>query len=334
VPPFEREPEHMPGHRTTARRVLLLLLIFGLAAGSATARPGPPGGAPAKRKPAPTAPTKPKPASQPAGSGQRIIFPVVGQSQYTNDFGAPRSQGAHQGIDIMAARRALAVAAEGGAVKFHTSSWAAGCMLYLYGKSGTTYLYIHLNNDLTAGNDNRGKCVAGTAYAPGLKNGARVVAGQPIGYVGDSGDANGVSPHLHFEVHPRDKGAVNPYPYLNRATRLLFAAQRGKTFTLALSGTAVSAGNGLLELKVDSLRAWPGGFRFTKVGRALTVTVPESALIERTGVTHLASLLALSAVKKGQKLVVWTAPAPCTLEAQMGRDGALSAARVVLAAKR
>ena len=40
-------------------------------------------------------------------------------------------------------------------------------MLYLYGDSGTTYLYIHLNNDLGGENDNRGKCVAGTAYAPG-----------------------------------------------------------------------------------------------------------------------------------------------------------------------
>ena len=31
-------------------------------------------------------------------------------------------------------------------------------MLYLYGRSGTTYLYIHLNNDLTAQNDNKGGC--------------------------------------------------------------------------------------------------------------------------------------------------------------------------------
>jgi len=46
-------------------------------------------------------------------------------------------------------------------------------MLYLYGDSGTTYLYIHLDNDLTAKNDNRGKCVAGVAYAKGLKDGRR-----------------------------------------------------------------------------------------------------------------------------------------------------------------
>ena len=254
--------------------------------------------------------------------------------QYTNDVGAPRSHGSHAGIDIMAPRRAIAVAAEAGTVKFHTSSWAAGCMLYLHGRSGTTYLYIHLNNDVTNANDNRGKCVAGTAYAPGLKNGARVAAGQAIGYVGDSGDANGVSPHLHFEVHPRNGSAVNPYPYLNRGTRLLFAAAQGSTFTLALSGSAVSTRNGMLAVKVDSLRAWPGGFRFPNVGRTLSVTVPVSASIERPGVANLASILTLSAVKKGQALVVWTAPAPTTLAAQMGRDGALAAARVVLSTPR
>ena len=264
----------------------------------------------------------------------RIVFPVVGRVQYTNDFGAPRSHGSHAGVDIMAPRRAIAVAAEAGTVKFHTSSWAAGCMLYLYGRSGTTYLYIHLNNDLTTGNDNRGKCVAGTAYAPGLKNGARVAAGEAIGFVGDSGDANGVAPHLHFEVHPRNGSAVNPYPYLNRATRLLFAATRGSTFTLALSGTAVSTRNNTLVVKVDSLRAWPGGFRFANLGRTLTVTVPVSASIERPGVTNLASVLTLSAVKKGQQLVVWTAPAKVTLAAQIGSDGALAAERVVLALPR
>ena len=49
----------------------------------------------------------------------------------------------------------------------------AGCMLYLYGDSGTTYEYIHLNNDLGTANDNKGKCVPGMSYAPGLKDGQR-----------------------------------------------------------------------------------------------------------------------------------------------------------------
>ena len=83
----------------------------------------------------------------------------------------PAGSGSHQGNDLMAPRRTIAVAAEAGKVKYWTSSSAAGCMLYLYGKSGTTYLYIHLNNDVTKGNDNRGKCVPGMAYAKGLKDG-------------------------------------------------------------------------------------------------------------------------------------------------------------------
>ena len=50
-------------------------------------------------------------------------------------------------------------------------------MLYLYGLSGRTFEYLHLNNDLTNKNDNTGRCVAGTAYATGLKNGQKVQGG-------------------------------------------------------------------------------------------------------------------------------------------------------------
>ena len=151
-----------------------------------------------------------------------MIFPVVGMAKYTDDYGDPRGQGRHAGNDIVTTWRSPAVAAEDGTIKFWTTSARAGCMLYLYGASGTTYLYIHLNNDLTAKRDNKGKCVAGTAYATGLKNGARVKAGQLIAYNGDSGDAEGIY-HLHFEVHPKNGADVNPFPYLNTATRLLFA---------------------------------------------------------------------------------------------------------------
>jgi murein DD-endopeptidase MepM/ murein hydrolase activator NlpD len=154
------------------------------------------------------------------GPPQTIVFPVIGQVSYSDDFGEPRAQGGHPGNDILAARHAPVVAAEAGRIAFWTTSASAGCMLYLYGQSGTTYQYIHLNNDLTRRNDNRGSCVAGVAYAAGLTDGDEVEAGQLIGYVGDSGDADGRHPHLHFELHPGGGAAVSPYPWLLRAERL------------------------------------------------------------------------------------------------------------------
>ena len=148
-------------------------------------------------------------------------------------------------------------------------------MLYLYGASGTTYLYIHLNNDLTAKRDNRGKCVPGVAYADGLKNGAKVKAGQQIAYNGDSGDAEGTY-HLHFEVHPNDGVDVDPFPYLNAATQLLFPlpAKPVKAVTLGLQGIPVSAGAGMLELSVTAVRVWPGGAWTTIPARSVELAVP------------------------------------------------------------
>ena len=178
----------------------------------------------------------------------------------------------------MAPRRALALAAEAGTVKFHTTSSRAGCMLYLDGESGTEYLYIHLNNDLTSGNDNQGKCVPGVAYAKGLKSGAKVLAGEPIAYVGDSGDADGIHPHLHFEVHPDGGAAVSPFPYLRKAKRLLFAARPGTTFTLALTGTVVTAAGQDLQLSLDQVRSWPGGRKIKQAGQKVGVVVPETAV--------------------------------------------------------
>jgi hypothetical protein len=227
----------------------------------------------------------------------------------------------------MAPRRALAVAAESGRVKFWTTSSRAGCMLYLYGKSGTTYLYIHLNNDLGSGNDNRGTCVPGVAYARGLISGAKVVAGQHIAFVGDSGDANGIHPHLHFEVHPKDGAAIDPYPFLQAGRRLLFAAKPGSTFTLALTGTVVELGNGVVALRTTSVRQWPGSRLIRQPGVAVTLqaaVTPESA-DEATQVL----LAPPSPLSRGRTVTVFTPPAKVTLAAQAGEDGALAAARLV-----
>src|SRR5664280_2492678 len=202
----------------------------------------------------------------------RIVFPVVGPVAYTNDFGDARGRLSHQGNDILAAKKSLAVAAEDGKVTFWTHSSSAGCMLYLYGRSGTMYEYIHLNNDLTMKNDNQGKCVAGTAYAKGLKNGAQVKAGQPIGFVGDSGDANGIHAHLHFEVRPRGGHAVSPYRYLKQSSVLLFAAKQDAQVSLTLTGKLIAADStaGTLEMRLSGLTS-STGLKLKQLSRKLTL---------------------------------------------------------------
>jgi hypothetical protein len=301
--------------RTTAR-VLVLLALFGFAAGSAAAFPVDPG-----RPPLP----KPKPKPK----RDRIVFPVLGAVEFTNDFGAPRPQGPHQGIDILAPRHALALAAEPGRVRFYAGSSRGGCMLYLDGRSGTTYLYIHLNNDLTDRNDNRGGCNSGVAFPPGLKSGARVAAGQPIGYVGDSGDADGIHPHLHFEVHPHGGKATNPYPYLIAARRMLFYVPPGSTFTLSLTATVVSTGTEALRVRINTLRSMPNNMVLRRLDRPLVLTVPSYASIERG---QAGNVVQLSSAKRGERVSVQTETATVTAAAAEGRAGAISAERIVLPA--
>jgi len=271
-----------------------------------------------------------------AGSRQppaTIVFPVLGPTTYTDDFGAPRAGGRHQGIDILAPKRSPAPAAEGGTVEFWTHSASAGCMLYLHGASGTTYYYIHLNNDLTKRNDNRGKCVPGTAYARGLKNGAKVSAGQVIGYVGDSGDANGIHPHLHFELHPGGGRAVDPYQWLQGGQHLLFAAPSGMPFTLELRGTVVTTTTDAVRLKVATLSAWPMRQRQSKLSRKLLVEVSSSATVQAVRKwSSPGTPVELSSARPGQPVDLWTAAAPTTMKAERGDDLALNASLVSLLA--
>jgi Peptidase family M23 len=262
-----------------------------------------------------------------------IVFPVLGPTTYMDDFGAARAGGPHQGIDMMAPKRALALAAEAGKVKFWTHSATAGCMLYLYGASGTTYYYIHLNNDLTKRNDNKGKCVAGTAYAKGLKSGATVAAGQVVGYVGDSGDANGIHPHLHFELHPSGGKAVDPYQWLQSGQHLLFASGRGTAFTLDLRGTVSSVTADTLRLKVTSVTAWPMR-QGQPLSLKLLVTVPSSAIVQTVkNIGKPGTAADLLDAKPGQKVQVWTGAAPTTLKAERGDGLVLTASLVSLVSK-
>ncbi len=141
-----------------------------------------------------------------------IVFPVIGEVTYTDTFGAPRGGGrTHKGTDIITAdgKGVPVVAAAAGTV-----SWIGSecCYLAINHGDGWSTWYIHLNND-TPGTDDG----AGWGIADGITAGATVEAGELIGWVGDSGNAEATVPHLHFEI--RDDGvAINSYPYLLEAT--------------------------------------------------------------------------------------------------------------------
>jgi hypothetical protein len=258
--------------------------------------------------------------------GKPIVFPLVGKALLTGSWGDPRPNGRHAGEDIMAPKRAPVLAAESGRVKWWTTSALAGCMLYLYGESGTTYLYIHLNNDAGAANDNRAGCTAGTTYT--VANGARVQAGEQIAWNGDSGDAAG-NPHLHFEVHPADAADVNPLPYLKAGVRYLFPARVGQQVTVGLRGTLTGAGDGLLDLRATQVRWWPNG-RWTELDpRAVTLSVPDEAVMDGDVLTAVAGLpQRFPAARNATALTIFTAPASATVPMLRGDPGALVAARI------
>ena len=137
----------------------------------------------------------------------RITFPVMGSVHYSNDWGNARSGHVHQGNDLMGTKLQPELAAENGVIRWVRDD--GGNMLSLRGESGWEYWYIHINND-TPGTDD-GANPPEFILAPGIHEGSKVVAGQFIAYMGDSGNAEGTGPHLHFEMHTPDGTPVDPY---------------------------------------------------------------------------------------------------------------------------
>jgi murein DD-endopeptidase MepM/ murein hydrolase activator NlpD len=138
-----------------------------------------------------------------AGKPNRLLaFPVGGPHAFSDDFGAPRHQGRHEGNDILAPRGTPVVAVADGAIERMTrrERGLGGIWIWLRADDGTGYYYAHLSR-----------------IARGLAPGSRVRSGQVIGAVGMTGDARGTVPHLHFEMHPVGRGAVNPYAELRAA---------------------------------------------------------------------------------------------------------------------
>jgi Peptidase family M23 len=257
-------------------------------------------------------------------------FPVVGNVNYIDDFGAPRPQGPHEGNDIMSVRHQPAVAFERGTVQKHVGTSLGTCMLYLHGASGMTYVYIHLNNDLGPTNDNDGGCRNRVSWAPGLQNGQTVRRGQLVGYVGDSGDANGLQPHLHFEIRTPTGRAIDPYTYLNKAKRLLYP-RPPSTSPISLAfrkATVLETGADTLTLRTKRIRVstWKADYPRR---RKVVLSVPTTALFERVTATGR-SALTLSSLRAGMVVWVRTTQFAPSWATQRAAAGVLSVGRLTL----
>lgn len=150
-----------------------------------------------------------------------MVFPTAGRVNWSDSFLASRGGGKrrHQGQDLMSPKLTPAVACFDGTVFIGTGGGNAGNTITIEGDNGWTAQYYHMNNDSPGTDDGRG--TADYCFAPGLKNGQRVVAGQFIGWVGDSGNAEGTAPHIHFEIWSQVSGAVyNATPSLKAAKKL------------------------------------------------------------------------------------------------------------------
>jgi len=156
---------------------------------------------------------------QAAGEIRSIVFPVIGSVSYYDDFGAARVGHTHEGNDLMGRKMMPLVAAVDGVVRwtqYPQPDW--GYAISLSDADGYQYWYLHVNNDNKGSDDGQGGGIL--AYAPDVINGAKVLKGQLIGWMGDSGNAEGTMAHLHFEIHSPDGTPYSPFASLQAATKI------------------------------------------------------------------------------------------------------------------
>lgn len=133
-----------------------------------------------------------------------LTFPVEGRSTgaIQSVFGDPRDGGSrrHHGVDIFAPRGTPVISATDGRVTRANTTNIGGKVVWVRDTRGQSLYYAHLDSQV-------------------VRSGARVLAGDVLGFVGNTGNARTTPPHLHFGVYSR--GPVNPWYYLYQPTTAL-----------------------------------------------------------------------------------------------------------------
>lgn len=174
-------------------------------------RKAPPKAPRPKRLPGPPGPLARPPLDVlPQLTASGYVFPVYGPTSFVDTFGAPRAGGQwHRGEDLFAPLGTPVLAAAAGTVFSVGWNDVGGYRLWLRDRQGNQFYYAHLS-----------------AFSPLAVNGNEVRAGDVLGFVGNTGDAQRTPYHLHFEIHPVAMlglgydGVVNAYPYLLAWQRL------------------------------------------------------------------------------------------------------------------
>ena len=129
---------------------------------------------------------------------QALPVPVEGVPvrALRDTWNSARSDGRkHEGIDIFAKRGTPVLSTTEGIVAQVGTNRLGGLVVWVVGPGGQRHYYAHLDG-----------------YS-NVEAGMRIVPGRVLGYVGNTGNAEGTPPHLHYGVYDVG-GAINPYPLL------------------------------------------------------------------------------------------------------------------------
>jgi putative cell wall-binding protein len=220
-----------------------------------------------------------------------ITFPTdPGRTSFSDSYHAPRSGGrVHKATDLMGPKLTPLYAAADGTVCHITGvsdpmpTWGYSLTICEDTPTGVRrHRYIHLNNDHPGTDDGRGG--PEWAYAPGIRRGVAVRAGQWVGYMGDSGNAETTAPHLHYEIlddtvtDPYGDHRIDPAPSLRAALADGRTAPAGQRPVPPTPLARVSGGDRVATAVAASRTAWPGADG-AEVAVLADSTVPEDALV-------------------------------------------------------